>query len=80
MKVIVNLYASLAKHKPESSPGANSATVDVEEATTVRELLSRLKIPEGAAKMVFLNGAHANGDEVLKEGDRIGVFPPVAGG
>jgi molybdopterin converting factor small subunit len=27
-----------------------------------------------------LNGIHAQGDEVLKEGDRVGAFPPVAGG
>jgi len=30
--------------------------------------------------MIFLNGLHATGDEVLREGDRVGVFPPVAGG
>ncbi|MBW2064460.1 MAG: MoaD/ThiS family protein [Deltaproteobacteria bacterium] len=80
MKVRVNLYASLAKYTPEGSPGADSGIVDVEEGTTVRGLLSGLNIPEGAVKMVFLNGAYAKGDEVLKEGDRIGVFPPVAGG
>jgi molybdopterin converting factor small subunit len=27
-----------------------------------------------------LNGIHARGDEVLKDGDRVGAFPPVAGG
>ncbi len=47
---------------------------------TVRELLEAMKVPLEAVKVVFLNGVQATGDEVLREGDRIGVFPPVAGG
>jgi molybdopterin converting factor small subunit len=31
-------------------------------------------------KIIFLNGIHASGEETLREGDRVGVFPPVAGG
>jgi molybdopterin converting factor small subunit len=31
-------------------------------------------------KLIFLNGLHAQGDEILSEGDRVGVFPAVAGG
>jgi molybdopterin converting factor small subunit len=37
-------------------------------------------IPPEAPKVIFLNGVHATGNEVLKEGDRVGAFPPVAGG
>jgi hypothetical protein len=42
--------------------------------------LEQLKIPPDSIKLVFLNGVHANGDEILKDGDRIGAFPPIGGG
>jgi molybdopterin converting factor small subunit len=54
--------------------------VEVEEGATVRKLLEKFQIPFDAPKIIFLNGIHARGDEVLKDGDRVGAFPPVAGG
>lgn len=80
MKVTVRLYASLAKYMPEEWQGHDSGIIEAEEGTTLRGLLNGLNIREGAARIIFLNGAHARGDEVLKDGDRVGVFPPVAGG
>jgi len=79
MKVELYLYASFKSHLPEKSFG-NSCVLEIEEGTTVRELLSKLAIPAEAPKVIFLNGVHALGDEVLKNGDRVGAFPPVAGG
>ena len=60
--------------------GGNFSPVEIKEGVTVRELLEQLKVPRDAIKIIFLNGVHASGDEVLKEGDRLGVFPPIAGG
>ena len=48
--------------------------------TTVREVLERFNVPLETVKMIFINGRHAGMDAVLKDGDRVGVFPPVAGG
>jgi sulfur carrier protein ThiS len=79
LKVELNLYASFKSYLPENSRG-NSCIVEVEEGTRVRELLARMSIPPEAPKVIFLNGVHAKGDEVLQDGDRLGAFPPVAGG
>lgn len=79
MKVEIHLYASLA-HLMPVSPDGKPHKVDVADGMTVKELLRSLEVPEGAVKILFLNGIHASGDEILKDGDRIGVFPPVAGG
>ena len=79
MKVELNLFASLKGYLPPKAKG-NPCTVEVGEGTKVRGLLEQLKIPAHAVKLVFLNGVHARGEEVLKDGDRVGVFPPVAGG
>ncbi|MEW6349673.1 MAG: MoaD/ThiS family protein [Thermodesulfobacteriota bacterium] len=77
--VLVNLYASLADHLPEDRQG-NSCAIDVEPGTTVEQLLHRLRIPQDAPKITFLNGVHSTLKEALKEGDRVAVFPPIAGG
>ena len=79
MKVELNLYASLKRYLPEET-GGKSLPMELQEGTTVKELLDQLKLPSKAVKVVFLNGVHASGRETLKDGDRLGVFPPVAGG
>ena len=78
MKIELRLYASLSRYMPEQWRG--SPTVEVEEGVTANALLESMKVPLEAVKVIFLNGVHARGDEVLRDGDRVGVFPPVAGG
>ena len=74
MKIELNLYASLARFVPRTGP------MEIDGETTILGLLRRLDVPMEKVKIIFLNGIHASGQESLKEGDRIGVFPPVAGG
>jgi molybdopterin converting factor small subunit len=80
MKIELNLYASLRTYLPPANQGRAEGPTEVQEGATIRELLIQLGVPVDAVKMIFLNGVHATGDETLKEGDRVGVFPPVAGG
>lgn len=79
MKVELRLYASLSRYLPERKEG-NSCMMEIDPGTTIQELMHKLQIPPEAPKVIFLNGIHAQGNEVLKEGDRVGAFPPVAGG
>ncbi len=79
ISVQVNLYASLAEYLPAAKQG-NICTVEVLPETTVEGLLARLNIPEDAPKITFLNGKHSTLKEELKPGDRVAVFPPIAGG
>jgi molybdopterin converting factor small subunit len=80
MKVQVKLYASLGRYMPQAGLEEGQDGLEVEEGTTIKALLEELKVPLETVKLIFLNGIHAKGSEVLKEGDRLGVFPPVAGG
>jgi len=52
----------------------------MEEGTTVGMLMERLHLPEDRPKMVFINGRRASEGTRLKDGDRAGIFPLVAGG
>ncbi len=79
MKVELRLYASLAAFMPEQT-GGRSLTMEVSDGTTVRDLLQQLKLPKKEIKVIFLNGVHASDGDILKEGDRVGIFPAVAGG
>jgi len=79
MEIKLNLFATLARYMPNKAKG-NSCIVEVGEGTRVEDLLRALKIPANEIKLVFLNGVHARGDEILKDGDRVGIFPPIGGG
>jgi molybdopterin synthase sulfur carrier subunit len=80
MKVEVKLYASLARYLPADSRSHAPRTIEIEKETTIIQLLEHLKVPLKSVKLIFLNGIHAMGDEILNDGDRLGIFPPVAGG
>lgn len=79
MKISVNLFAKLVCFKPVNT-GREPWTVDCLEGTTVGELLGLLKVPSAQARILFVNNVHANEKTVLKDGDQVGIFPPVGGG
>jgi len=80
MKIEVKLYASLGRYMPQAVLEKRQGYLEVGEGTTIKALLENLKVPLETVKLIFLNGIHAKNNEVLKDGDRLGVFPPVAGG
>ena len=81
MKIVTNLFASLTRYKPEGI-GTDSWMVECEEGTMVSTLLQEIGVPleEVAVAVIFINGVHGKMESVLKDMDRLGVFPPVGGG
>lgn len=79
MKIEVRLFATFRKYLPENAQGQR-AQLDLPEGMTVKQVLEQLKVPLDTVKLVFVNSVHADLDQVLKEGDVLGAFPPVAGG
>lgn len=79
MKIELHLYASLAKYLP---PEAKYKTLimDIDKNSTIRDIIEQMNIDEKSVKLIFLNGIHADVRNRLKDGDRIGIFPPVGGG
>jgi molybdopterin synthase sulfur carrier subunit len=80
MKIQFNLFASLSRFLPDPRENGFSNLVEIAEGTTIKALLESLQVPPDLPKIIFLNGIHADPTAVLKEGDRLGVFPPLAGG
>jgi sulfur-carrier protein len=79
MKIEVNLYATLKRYTKNES-GGKSSVIDVEDGVRVKDVIQKLKIPVDTVKLIFINGVHAKVDTNLKDGDRLGLFPPVGGG
>ena len=79
MEIEVKLFATLRDFLP---PGSSrfSCKMEIDSNTRVEDILSKLKIPEEMPKIILVNGIHGKKDQVLKEGDILSVFPPVAGG
>ena len=79
MRIEVNLYATLKRYM-ENVTGAKLSVIDFEDGTCVKDVIQKLKVPADSVKLIFINGVHAKRDTILKDGDRLGLFPPVGGG
>jgi sulfur-carrier protein len=79
MQVNVKLFASLARFSPGGLPGTPIET-DLPESATIQDVVDRLGIPSDEIKISFVNGLIHELDWVLKQGDEVGIFPPIGGG
>jgi molybdopterin converting factor small subunit len=84
VKVQVRLFAGLRDRLPDVVRGR--ADLDLADDCSLQELLDRLEIHEKQAQMVLVNGVQASRERgtreslVLREGDDVAIFPPLAGG
>jgi len=79
MKIEIRLFASLARFMPDKSI-KKPHTMEIQQGTAIIDVFKSMEVPEDAVKLIFLNGIHATSDRVLKDGDKLGVFPPLGGG
>ncbi|UCD72334.1 MAG: MoaD/ThiS family protein [Syntrophobacterales bacterium] len=79
MEIEVKLFATLRDYLPKGS-GQFSCKLELNSTNTVMDVLKKLKIPDEIPKIILVNGVHSNLDRVLKLGDVLSIFPPVAGG
>ena len=79
MQVEVRLFSGLEKLVSGARYG-QPLYIDISSGMTVGELLNRLGIPLNKIFSVILNGRHAEQNQVLQPGDRVALFPPLAGG
>ncbi len=79
MEVEVSLYAGFSQYLPENAAGQD-IRMELEEGTTIEQVLVKLGVPLETVKLVFLNKVRTDTDTVLQNGDGMGVFPPMSGG
>jgi molybdopterin converting factor small subunit len=79
INVEVRLYATLRKYYPKSNK-SESLKVSLKKGVTLQHIYDRLNISIEDVKIVMVNGRAQNHGYALSDGDRIAIFPPVAGG
>ena len=79
MMIRLKLFAGLRASNPlGGAQGGGEAQVP--EGADVAGALEALGVPLEGAKIILVNGRHAELATRLEEGDRLSVFPPVGGG
>ena len=79
IRVEVRLYATLRRYVPQLSIG-EALELELDGGATLRHIFKRLGLPESEVKRVIVNGLSKGYEYVLLDGDRVAIFPPVAGG
>lgn len=84
MKITFKLYAMLSDYLPPEGRKDNQVELDVNEDTTVGDVIQRFNLPERLTHLVLINGAFVPPAEriarKLNEGDTLAIWPPIAGG
>lgn len=88
MKVYIRLYSLLTRHigkeilgqQPNGIRAGASFEVGMPAGSTLGDLVARLALPEELVKIAFVNGTQQELNYQLQPGDRVGMFPPIAGG
>ncbi len=79
MKVKVKLYATLTNRAKKTERGS-PVEIELPEGESVMGLLNRLKLSVDEVRMIYVNGRSRQLDWQLRDGDEVGLFPPVGGG
>ena len=83
MNIRLKLFASLSAFLPEEAEH-NEILLEIPGDLSVGALLDRYNVPRSSCHLLLINGRFSppsRADElVLKEGDTVAVWPPVAGG
>lgn len=74
MKVKLKLFALLRQFGPDEQ------VVELPEGTTIDDVIRSLKLPGTIRLLRIVNGEHRPADHILKDGDELALFPPIAGG
>jgi molybdopterin converting factor small subunit len=81
LEVRAKLFATLSNRSPKKLPIGDSFAVELEDNSTILDLLAFLSIIREEAKIVMINHTTVlDYNHPLKDGDIIAIFPPVGGG
>jgi len=74
MKLEIKLFGSLQKFMP------NVEKVELDDNCTGLDLLKKIGISSSEVTITLVNDRHVQLDQKLHEGERVAIFPPIAGG
>ncbi len=75
----VVLFATLRRYNPYGE-SSEPFSLQLPVGSNVEQIISELKIPPHESKQVYVNSVRREKDYILQDGQRVAVFPPIAGG
>lgn len=83
MEITFKLYATLGDYLPADAE-RHAVRLDVGIKDSPQNILDRFRVPRRLSHLVLINGIYLPPEDreksILKEGDTLAVWPPVAGG
>ena len=84
MKIALKLFASLVDRLPPEARSGHRVDLDVDEGSTVLDVIRRQGIPEALCAIVLVDGVWVDrrdrATHPLAQGQVLAIWPPVAGG
>ena len=84
MKITFKLYATLTDYLPAEARSDNRVELEVPGDASIADVIAPFGLPMRLVHLVLVNGVYVPPEEratrVLKEGDVLAIWPPIAGG
>jgi sulfur carrier protein ThiS len=84
MNITLKLYAGLTDFLPLQVRTANQMPLELAKGTSIERAIEPLGLPAKMVHLVLVNGVYASPEQrpsfVLKDGDVLAIWPPIAGG
>jgi sulfur carrier protein ThiS len=84
VRVTFKLFAMLQDYLPVEARRDNALKLDLQDGTTVLQVIERFGVPLKSCHLVLINGNFVppteRGARVLRDGDTLAIWPPIAGG
>ena len=84
MKITFKLFASLSDYLPQQARYTNVIELDVAQDATILQVIEPFALPGKMVHLVLVNGTYIAPEQrmthVLKDGDALAIWPPIAGG
>jgi sulfur carrier protein ThiS len=84
MKIIFKLYAGLTEYLPAEAREGNRVALELAEGTPIADVIEPFRLPHKQVHLVLVNGIYVAPAErlsrVMKDGDVLAIWPPIAGG
>lgn len=79
MKIELIISKEIDKYLKINKNG-NPFTLSIDNNISIKQLMEELGIPEKYVSIILVNMQHKSTNYILKEGDKLSLFPAVAGG
>ena len=83
VRITLKLMATLTDYLPQPRQGHQMA-LDIPPGTTIQDVVERFRLPWKLVHLVLVNAVYVDPEQrdsrVLRDGETLAIWPPVAGG